>query len=245
MSESGNRWTFRALAVVIAVGIWLPASFCPRLREMTTPPVEETVQAGLNFPDHEHMMVVGRPEEVFEVLIRGSEDQIASVSRDQIRILVPLGENMFGGASYSGPRELEVILAVEDVVLPDDADGIDVVSVTPDRLTVTVDEEISEQVPVQVDSFIGEPIGGVGVDYGGVRIEPRVVTVQGSRSEINRQGYAVAGPIDIEGRGVDFVADQVRVRFESEYVQVEFPTFVTVEVPMVSDLQPPSSGGGS
>ncbi len=250
MSESSSRWAFRALAVSIAVGIWLPASFCPRLLEMTVPPTEESVQARVTTEDHDQMVVLGQPvlgspedprEELF-ILIRGSEDAIASLNRDQIRVRVPLGENLFGGATYGGPRQVDVILSTENVVLPEGAEGIEVVSLSPEQLTLTLDEEVSVQVPVQVETR-GEPIGGFTVDYDNVRIVPALATVRGSRSEINRLGYARAGPIDIDGRGLGFVEEQARVRFESDYVVVEFPTFVSVEVPMIEGRQPQSGAG--
>ncbi len=241
MSENGSRWTFRALAVVIAIGIWLPASFCPRLREMTTPPIEANVAGRLTIPDHERLTVLSIEPEGVQVRIRGSDELIDSLELDQVRVQVPLPDDVFAAGPYSGPREVEVVLAAEDVVRPDDQ--VQVVSVTPDRLTLRVDEEILVSVPVQVDT-IGEPIGGVSVDYDNVRIEPPLVTVRGSRSEINKLEVAVAGPVDITGRGVDFTAAQVRVRFNSEHVQVEFPTIVDVFVPMVS-RQPQSSGAGN
>lgn len=237
MSENGSRWMFRALAVVIAVGIWLPASFCPRLREMTTPPSEENVEAvRLTIPDHEGLTVLSFEPEGVNVRIRGNDELIASLELDQIRVQVPLPENVIAGGPYSGPREVEVVLAAEDVVLPDEE--VEVLSVTPDRLVLTVDEEISVAVPVQV-AWIGEPIGGFSVDDENVRIEPRTVTVQGARSEINKLEFALAGPIDLAGRGLDFTARQVRVRFASEHVRVEFPTIVDVFVPMIS--RPPQA----
>lgn len=251
MSERRNLWTFRALAVLIAIGIWLPASFVPRLREMTVRPIEESVQvARVNYEDHDQMVVLGSPilgspedpKDELVVSIRGSVDAMASLNRDQIRVQVPLGENLFGGPTYSGTRQVAIILSTDDVVLPEDAEGIEVVSLTPEQLTLTLDEEVSVQVPVQVD-WRGEPIGGFSVDFENVRIEPRLATVQGSRSEINRLGYALAGPIDVDGRGVDFVEEQARVRFESEDVVVEFPTFVSVEVPMIQGPQPQSGAG--
>ena len=241
MSESGNRWTFRALAVVIAIGIWLPASFWPRLREMTTPPSEENVQARLTVPDHERLTVLSFEPARVDVRIRGTDERIASLDLDQVRVQVPLPGDVFVGGAYNGPRIVEIDLAPEDVLLPDEE--VEVVSVIPDRLTLRVDEEILVSVPVQVDT-IGEPIGGVSVDYDNVRIEPPLVTVRGSRSEINKLEVAVAGPVDITGRGVDFTAAQVRVRFNSEHVQVEFPTIVDVFVPMVS-RQPQPSGAGN
>lgn len=241
MSESGNRWTFRALAVVIAIGIWLPASFCPRLRDITTTPIETNVAGRLTIPDHERLRVLSiEPEEV-EVRIRGNDELIDSLELDQVRVQVPLPDDVFTGGPYSGPREVEVVLAAEDVVLPDDQ--VQVVSVTPDRLVLNVDEEISVAVPVQVD-WVGEPIGGISVDDENVRIEPQSVTVQGARSEINKLEFALAGPIDLTGRGLDFTARQVRVRFDSEHVQVEFPTIVDVFVPMISRL-PQSSGAAN
>lgn len=250
MSESRSLWAFRALAVLIAIGIWLPASYCPRLRDVTEPPIEGSVQVQVNYEDHDQMVVLGSPilgspedpEETLSVQIRGSEDAMASLNRDQIRVQVPLGENLFGGATYSGPRQVAIILSTEHVVLPADAEGIEVLSVTPEQLTLTLDEEISAQVPVQVD-WRGEPIGGFSVDLDNVRIEPPLATVQGARSEINRLDYALAGPIDVDGRGVDFVEEQARVRFESDDVVVEFPTFVSVEVPMIQGPQPQSGAG--
>lgn len=247
MSESRSRWAFRALAALIAVGVWLPASFIPRVRDMTERPTLESVQvARVNYEDHDRMVVVGSPtlgslddpKEALSVQIRGSEDAIESLNRDRIRVQVPLGENLFGGTTYGGPREVEVILTTENVVLPDDAEGIEVVSLTPERLILTLDEEVSVQVPVQVEEWRGEPIGGFVVDHDNVRIVPDRATVRGARSEINRLGYALAGPIDIDGRGLGFVQEQARLRFESESVVVEFPTFVRVEVPMIEGREP-------
>lgn len=252
MNEGRDRWAFRALAALIAVGIWLPASFFPRLREMTGRPIEESVQvARVNYEDHDRMVVVGSPtlgsfadpREQLLVQIRGSEDAVASLNRERIRVRVPLGENLFGGPTYGGPREVEVLLTTENVVLPDDAEGIEVISLTPEQLTLTLDEEVSVQVPVQVERWRGEPIGGFIVDYDNVRIVPDRATVRGARSEINRFGYALAGPINIDGRGVDFVEEQVRLRFESESVVVESPTFVRVEVPMIEGREPQGDGG--
>ena len=247
MSENGNRWAFRALAALIAVGVWLPASFFPRVRDMTERPTLETVQvARVNYEDHDRMVVVGSPtlgspddpKDALQIQVRGSEDAVESLNRDRIRVQVPLGENLFGGPAYGGPREVEIILTTENVVLPDDAEGIEVVSLTPEQLTLTLDEEVSAQVPVQVAEWRGEPIGGFVVDHENVRIVPDRATVRGARSEINRLGYALAGPIDIDGRGLGFVAEQVRLRFESESVVVEFPTFVRVEVPMIEGREP-------
>ncbi len=241
MSENGNRWTFRALAVVIAIGIWLPASFCPRLREITTPPIEANVAGRLTIPDHERLTVLSIEPEGVQVRIRGNDELIDSLELDQVRVQVPLPDDVFAAGPYSGPREVEVVLAAEDVVLPDDQ--VQVVSVAPDRLVLSVDEEISVAVPVQV-VWIGEPIGGISVDLENVQITPERVTVQGARSEINKLEFALAGPIDLTGRGLDFTARQVRVRFGSEHVRVEFPTIVDVSVPMIS-RQPQSSGAGN
>lgn len=241
MSENGNRWTFRALALVIAIGIWLPASFCPRFREMTTPPIEANVAGRLTIPDHEGMTVLSFEPEGVQVRIRGNDELIDSLDLDQVRVQVPLPDDVFAAGPYSGPREVEVVLAAEDVVLPDDQ--VQAVSVTPDRLVLSVDEEISVAVAVRV-AWIGEPIGGISVDDENVRIAPEAVTVQGARSEINKLEFALAGPIDLTGRGLDFTARQVRVRFASEHVRVEFPTIVDVFVPMISRL-PQSSGAGN
>ena len=237
MSDVRERWVLRALAVAIAVGIWLPASFCPRLREMTTPPIEERIEARVTIPDDEQMIVLDELDSV-SVRIRGTEDLIGSLARDQIRVQVPLGETVFDGTSYGGPRTIEVVLSAEDVVRPE---GIEVVSLEPDRLSLNVDEEISRSVPVRAD-FVGEPIGVVRLDRDNVVIAPPTVIVRGARSEINMEQRAVAGPVDIGGRGVPFDIE-VRVRFESPHVQVVTPTHVTLTVPLVSDLDPEASSG--
>ena len=195
----------------------------------------------LTIPDHERLTVLSIEPEGVQVRIRGNDELIDSLELDQVRVQVPLPDDVFAAGPYSGPREVEVVLAAEDVVLPDDQ--VQVVSVAPDRLVLSVDEEISVAVPVQV-VWIGEPIGGISVDDENVRIEPETVTVQGARSEINKLEFALAGPIDLTGRGLDFTARQVRVRFGSEHVRVEFPTIVDVSVPMIS-RQPQSSGAGN
>jgi len=185
MRESGNRWTFRALAVVIAIGIWLPASFCPRLREMTTPPIEANVAGRLTIPDHERLTVLSIEPEGVQVRIRGNDELIDSLELDQVRVQVPLPGDALAGGPYSGPWEVEVVLAGEDVVLPDDQ--VEVVSVTPDRLVLSVDEEISVAVPVAVE-WIGEPIGGISVDDDNVLITPRSTARPSRQSATGSRG---------------------------------------------------------
>jgi len=241
MSDNDSRWMFRALALAIAIAIWLPASFCPRLSEMTTPQSEEDVRARLTISDNERLTVLSfEPGEV-TVRIRASDELIDQVELDQTRVRVPLPEDVFAGGPYAGPRQVEVVLTPEDVVPP--SEDIEVLSVMPDRPVLNVDEEISVAVPVQV-AWVGEPIGGFGVDYENVRIEPSLVTVRGARSEINKLQYAVAGPVNLDARGLDFTESQVRVRFASDQVRVVSPTVVDVFVPMVS-RQPQSPGAGS
>ncbi len=233
MSERAHIWTLRSLAVAVAVGIWLPTSYLPRLEETRMRPtlIEENVAARLSIPDLERLTVLSFEPRGVEVRIRGRSEQMDSLDPGQVRVRVPLPDDVFRGAVYNGPREIEIVLGVENVRLPDEQ--MEAVSVAPDRLTLLVDEEISTLVPVEV-TWVGEPIGGVAVDLPNVRVEPAEVTVRGSRSEINRLGSAVAGPVDITGRGLDFTAEQVRVRLGSEHVQVMSPTIVDVFVPMVS-----------
>jgi hypothetical protein len=113
--------------------------------------------------------------------------------------------------------------------------GIDVVSITPDRVSLDVDREIEKRLRVMPDPR-GEPAAGA--VEGEHTADPEFVTVKGPQTSLESRDTIFA-PVSIAGRAHSF-EQSVTVDTSDPLVQVVGSSTVRVSVV----LEPPSLQSG-
>jgi len=220
--EIPSLWPLRAIALAIALLLWLFSSLLPRLANLS----EKEVAVSLSYavtPDNMIADTSRRPSEV-TVRIRGTEDVIGPVGNESIRVTVPLPERIEPGIAT------EVFLSPENAVAPE---GVEIISFSPASVMVLIDE--LDQVAVDiVPQFSGEP--GAGLTLADVRAtaRPSRVLLSGPRSTVDGLTSVSTQPIDLSGRAIDF-SEQVGFDLD-DYANVSArPDLVTIDVKLEAD----------
>lgn len=215
MSEGLRTWGLRLLALGIALGLWFNSSF--EDREVLN---ERVVEASISYTWPKGFMVLNREQSV-DVRVRGSSKRVRGLDPDQVDVQVELRRER-------GP--VTVNLGAENVLLPE---GLEVVSIEPNVITVEVEREISKRVRV-VPEVMGEPAAGA--KAGEPEVFPSQVLVTGPESLVARTQLLRTRPVNVDGQSVTFEAD-VAVVPPDPLIQIVQPTTVSVRVP----IQPPNS----
>ena len=211
MSEGLRTWGLRLLALGIDVGLWFNSSFEDREAQS-----ERLVPASVSYTWPKGYMVLNRDQNV-NVRVRGSSKAVRGLDPDQVDVQVELG-----------PRErgtVTVNLAPDDVLLPE---GLEVVSIEPNVITVEVEKEVSRRIRV-VPEVMGEPAAGA--TAGEPEVFPNQVLVAGPESLVARTEVLRTRPVSLAGQNVTFEAD-VAVVPPDPLIQIVQPTSVTVRVPI-------------
>ena len=226
-ADARGLWLLRSLAIVIAVASWLFFSFLPRLEERTEPLVSGDFVAVVGYEEPQGYMILKRETHRVTVRVRGRAEQLNSLSPADVRLQVPFPQDFT-------PNELvEVPLRPSYVSLPQ---GLQVESLSPDRLDLLIDEKVSKHVGVR-PTFQGEPAARATVNYEQTRVEPEEVLVEGPRHELELLETVETERINIANRAVSF-RTQVGLHTSAESIRVLQPTLVTVHV--VLDVPTPS-----
>lgn len=232
MNETARIWILRGLALGIAGVIWLFGSLLPRLEVQSAPTNERDLEATVVYQVPEGFTVLNKRPTVL-VRVRGRADIVRSVRSDQVNLQVPFP----APGDFTINQPVEVGLSRSDVALPE---GLEVVSLTPDALTLLIDEERRKRLPVRA-TFSGEPVAGRTRADVEAEITPDHVVVQGPASRVANLDVVETLPINLDGHGIDF-QQQVGVRVEDEYVRVLQPDIVTVTVRFRSERASESAG---
>lgn len=215
MTKKDTLWLLRGLALVLAVGAWLfVTSSRTDLVETAETTIEPSVQ--YNNPGSRDLIVLD-PVLRVQVRLRGPSNLISALSPNQVSVVVDLRDAQQG--------LLEVPLASPNVVRPQ---GLEVLSIQPNLLTLVLDQNISEFRQVSA-RFSGEPAAGAVM--GTPEVKPARVLVRGPESILVSIEGLVTRPIVLDGHALDF-EEQALVVSPSPLVQVLQPTFVTVRVPL-------------
>jgi hypothetical protein len=208
-------WPLRLLSVVIAVVLWLLFSYSGRKgasseRTLTSVPVTYNTPQGY---------ILLNPTSTLQVRVSGGEQAILNLTPFQVSAVVSLE-----------PRAgiQEIVVEERHISRPP---GIDVVSMTPDRLSLHLDREVQKRLRVVPDPR-GEPAAGA--IEGEHRASPEFVTVKGPQSSLENRDTIFA-PISIGGRARSF-EQSVTLEPPDPLIQVLGSTTVRVSVV----LQPPS-----
>jgi len=210
-----SLWPLRLLSLATAIVLWLLFSYSGRQgasseRTLTSVPVTYNTPQGY---------ILMNPTTSLSVRVTGGEQAILNLTPFQVSAVVSL-------APRAGIQE--IVLDERHVSRPS---GIDVVSITPDRLSLDVDREIEKRLRVIPDPR-GEPAAGA--VEGEHTAEPEFVTVKGPQTSLESRDNIFA-PVSIAGRAHSF-EQSVTVDTADPLVQVVGSTTVRVSVV----LEPPS-----
>ena len=231
MTDGNGTWPLRLLALLIAVVTWFFASYLPRVEESSSPVRTKTVNATINYDSPEGFIILN-PESSAEVLIRGSREAVRDLNPFQVDVDVELQDVR--------PGTMEKILGPENVSVPQ---GLQVVSIRPDRLLLRIDSEETRLVRVRVE-FSGEPAAGARPEEEQITVVPPQVAVRGPHSALANVNEVVA-EVSLDGRAIDFEATAVPVRSPEPLVRIVQPGVVDVQVPMRAPELPIEGTGGS
>lgn len=222
MSERARTWALRLLALGIAIGIWFNASVEDRL--VTS---EKVVEANITYNRRPGFTIIN-PVQRVNVRLIGSKKAIRQLSPYMVDVSVELSRRGTGAST--------VELGPENVVAPE---GLEVVSIEPSSISVDLEREVTERLPV-VPKLVGKPAPGVVVDE--PEVFPNQVMVIGPEPLLARVESLSTPPISIEGLSSTLEEDDVAVVAPDPLIQIVQPSKVSVRVPI---HKPPVAPAGA
>jgi YbbR domain-containing protein len=213
VTERAGLWWIRVLSLAIAVALWFFLSWDKRERQS-----ERVVEASVTY-DTAADMVVMNPVRQIDVRVRGGSRRVRTLNPFLVNVLVELPQ--------TEPGQVPVPLVPEQVFVPE---GVEVVSLDPNALDLTLDREVTKRLPVLVD-LVGEPAAGATV--GEPVIAPLEVAVRGPQSRIGAVSVLKTRPINLNGHAQTF-EEMASVLPPDPLASVD-PGLVRVRIPM----QPP------
>lgn len=204
------------LAAVLALFIWLTAT------QDQDPVSGQFLQLGVDFVGQPADSILVQPQRFsVQVRLEGPESALRQLSPDDFEAFVDLSQIPFG---EDIPAPIRITSSTEDV---------DVTLIIPEEVNVLLEEQVSREIPVEVD--IRGSIAR-GHTQGEPLLEPTVVTVSGPRSDIEDLDFALITvflnspretslgrhrPVfyDTQGR----VASTVDLTLDTQDVQVTIP----------------------
>lgn len=220
MNESSGLWPLRLLAMVIALGVWLVFSFIPRWLTGHVPLLERAMDTPVTFSLPEGITVLN-PGQTVRVQLRGSQEAMRLLTFNDVAVEVVFANGVLAGT-------VETRLGPGNVKLPK---GIEVVSLTPNRLDIQLDREVTGTLAVLWNRR-GELVAGA--ELRDVVVTPSEVLVSGPESRLARVTHVTTEPINLDGRAISFsveaqvVSDDVQIRIQRpRVVRVDF----TIEPP--------------
>lgn len=217
-----NLWGLRLLALTLALVGWFIVT-----GESREPLSEKVIQAAVRYNKPNDLLILNPVEQV-RVGVRGPVSQLGGLNPQSVEVVVDLG-NETG-------TEIEVALGPEAVFLP--VASLEVVSVEPNLLSLELDREVSELLPV-VPRLMGEPAAGA-IARQPVSVPNRAL-VRGPETRVRGLTTVTTTPVDVTGHAIDFEA-RAAVLPPDPRVTIVQPAIVTVKVSF--DIPSAENNGG-
>ena len=221
MSPFTSNWGLRLLALALAILAWFILSVGQREQVG-----EQTIEPFVTYRPPDNYVILN-PAEKVRLRVRGPASRIATLNPIQVSVRVDLRDKQRGTH--------EVALGPANVALPE---GLEVVSIDPNILTLQLDREISQLKPIDA-LLTGEPAAGA------IAQEPSVVPLQalvrGPESRVNQLAALTTQPVTLDGHALDF-DQQAAVISPDPLVRVVEPSVVTVKVRLDIPNTPPAEG---
>jgi YbbR domain-containing protein len=211
-----SRWPLRLLALTIAMITWLIFSYIPRLERESAPQLVREIQTDFGYQIPADYIVLKRDRTVM-VTVSGPADTVRRLTTQDVDVQVPFPVNPNVGAVNP------VVLSRNDVSVPPD---VEVLSLTPDRLSLLIDRRVESNLPVR-PVVTGEPSAGARYDEEATSATTPVVLVRGPNSRIESLTHAETTPISLDGHAISFW-EQAEVAVDDEDTRVIAPTVVTI-----------------
>jgi YbbR domain-containing protein len=211
VTERAGRWGLRILALVGAIVIWWIVSVEKRERVS-----EKVVDASLSYNSPRGLILL-EPMQTVKVRLRGPDRRIRAIAPFEIDVVVDVPN--------SEPGVVPVQLRPENVSTPDE---VEVVSIEPNSLDLTLDREAIAELPILV-RVIGEPAGGT--VPGEPLARPPRARVRGPATIVSGLTSVSTSAISLDGHALDFT-QTVSVVSSDPLVRIVEPLFVTVQIPM-------------
>ncbi len=214
MNLQHSLWPLRILSVAIAVVLWLLYSYSGREVNRQELAFDEV---NVTYSRHEGVVLLN-PTSVVSVRLSGPAELMADLSPFQVSVSVDIAPE---------PGLQELVLTGDMVSRPP---GIDVVSISPSRLSIEVDEEIRKELRVRVARGGSEPSAGARWLEQATYALPRTILFRGPKSILEERDEIFVY-IDLQNRVTSFEIER-SVEPIHELVQPVGPSIVTVFVAM-------------
>jgi YbbR domain-containing protein len=211
LTRNVGKWSLRMLALLCAFVVWFSASFSKREHQS-----EKVIDAAVTYNTPRGVVILD-PVQSVKVRLRGPDRVIRALAPQVVDVVVEVVRTEAGA--------IELPIAAHQVVRPD---GLSVLGVDPNSLTLRLDREILRDLPV-TPRLVGEPVGG-SEPRDPVARPPRV-RVSGPQSILSGITAVTTSPISLDGHGLTF-EQTVSVVPPSPLVRIVEPAVVTVHVPM-------------
>ena len=201
--------------MALALAIALSLKFAVHETEQLT---ERVVEAQVNYTPPGPDLVSYNLVDKVRVTVRGKASDMSRLAQFSVEVLAGLPN------AKPGPTSIALDEAGVRFNTPGD---FEVLSIDPNRFTITVERRVRNVVPVRVE-FTGEPSAGALV--GTPTARPAQTQITGPESRVSVITHLVA-EISLDGHARTFV-EEVTVRSPDPLVQVVQPNIIRVEVPM-------------
>lgn len=202
----------KLLALVITLGLWFGVTVLSKGKQAS-----DRFTVPLNFRVLDNAAVTNSPVQEVEIRVRGVDDKIEQIRRNDLVVYVDLTDLT--------PGERVLTLTPENVSVPL-PEGVKVVDLQPSRIAVTI--EAIEEKEIEVKAVTeGVPSTGFEI-YGEPSVIPQKVKVRGPASLVNSVDQLLTDKISLGDRREDFTARQIPVGVSNNKVTI-FNTVVDVQ----------------
>ena len=175
--------------------------------------------------EEEGVAVLDQDHTETKVTFRGSQIDLLQIKNKQLKVVVyPETSNPSGSETITiTPRHIKGVRGVRPI------------KITPNVVTLSFDQEDTEQFPVIKPTTVGMPlVGKAEIDY-----EPHVVTIRGPRRQLQRmlsEGVAVeTEPVDVDERVKSFTKMVSALSPGETWVSQIEPSEIKVTVNIVTE----------
>lgn len=186
-------WLTKLVALLITIALWVGVT---GLSEVGS----DRYKVPLVLRTADNAEATNQPSDQVEIRISGDKRRLGQIRESDLRVMVDLTGLPVGNHTLT--------LAPDTVIMPDLPTGVRLDDITPKRMIVRLEAIEEKEVSVRVETQGAVPTG---MEIYAETVAPARVRVRGPASYLRTLNSISTERIDISGKGVDFVARQVRL----------------------------------